>query len=190
LSLHDYYPIFRGSIMGKKAHIPHYVGVKGHPTFPLSEGYARHVLIVYKPWRVYPTSRYWKAEFESFIHSSQCPKSAKLTYKRVVQRFYDGTKFVEPISAQTVVGNSPISDADEEALILAGLGHQGNDEMISHEFQCIPRGKDFLWSSRRVVSHRANSEFGVIFDFLSRLFRLTRKMPFKITYCCVKRYEI
>jgi hypothetical protein len=164
LSLHEFYPIFRSRVRGKQTFIPHYVGVKGYPTFPVSEGYARHVLIVYKPWRIYPSLRHWKDEFDSFIHSPQCPKSAKLTYKRVVQRFYDGTKFVEPTLAQAGVKESPISEADEEALLLGGLGRQPDDAMPSLDLQSMKKGVDFLWGKPPAVSQYI-SPFAV--DFLA-----------------------
>lgn len=152
LSLHEFYPIFRSNVQGKKSYVPHYVGVKGHPTFPVSQGYARHVLIVYRPWRTYPALLQWQSEFQSFINSRRCPLSAKLTYKRVVQRYYDGTKFVEPTSSQPSQGNNLLSDSDEEALLLAGLGQLPVEAMHSYDLTSIKKGVDFLWSKPPTVS--------------------------------------
>jgi hypothetical protein len=76
--------------------IPYFVGVRGYPTYPVMEGYARHVLIVYKPWRQYPNKASWSHEFNVFVNSSQCPKSATLTYNRVMRHYYDSTQFLEP----------------------------------------------------------------------------------------------
>jgi hypothetical protein len=54
LSLHEYFFVFREEIHNRPPAIPHYVGVNGYPCFPVSQGYARHVLICYKPWTIYP----------------------------------------------------------------------------------------------------------------------------------------
>lgn len=153
LSLHDFYPLFRSTVQGKKPYVPHYIGVKGHPTFPVSQGYARHVLIVYKPWRTYPELLHWKSEFDRFIHSAQCPKSAKLTYKRVLQRFYDGTKFVEPTSAHPTTGGCSISEVDEETLLLAGLGRLPANAMDPVDLNSVKKGIAFLWGKPSLVSN-------------------------------------
>ena len=76
LSLHAYYQLYHKTIKKEKSSIPHYVGVPGMPVYPVSEDYARHILIVYKPWREYPTGTYWKTEFDSYIRSPECAKPA------------------------------------------------------------------------------------------------------------------
>jgi hypothetical protein len=145
LSLHEFYPIYRNRILGKKPSIPHYVGINGSPTFPVTNSYARQVLIVYRPWRQYPINLQWKAEFDLFIRSRRCPESARLAYDRVVQRYYDGTKFVEPTSKDIDHSGNPISPSDEEVLLLAGLsGHDGN-ALTSHEMAGLHKGIDFDW---------------------------------------------
>lgn len=151
-SLHEFYPIYRKQTLGKQTYIPHYVGVKGHPTFPISEGYARHVLIVYKPWRQYPSMANWKDTFETFIVSSECPKSARLTYNRVMQRFFDGTKFAETKASVPPPTNGDISKDDETTLLLAGLGGIPEDITGNIDFQFIERGIDFEWGNAAMVS--------------------------------------
>jgi hypothetical protein len=153
MSLHQFYPILRQQRKpsAKGICIPHYVGVKGMPVYPVSQGYARHVLLVYQPWRVYPNMKDWKYAFHQFINSAHCPISAKLTYNRVLQRHYDGTKMVEPISNNLTTAATEISEQDKEVLVLAGLG--GLPEEIVHglDFDLINRGKDFNWGKQPKV---------------------------------------
>lgn len=147
LSLHQYFPIFRSSLNRPSA-VPHYVGVSGFPCFPVSDGYARHVLIVYKPWRTYPNQKTWKRDFDIFINSQQCPKSARLTYDRVMQRHYDGTKYVDPKATDIDHSKNPVSREDKAALLLAGMGLSDSDQKnfdISF-YDAINRGRDFNWS--------------------------------------------
>ena len=69
-SLHAYFHHTRNSSSQGKLIIPNFVGVNGTPKFPVTDDYARHTLIVHRPWRVYPsTSTPWRAEFEDFINS-------------------------------------------------------------------------------------------------------------------------
>ena len=35
--------------------IPNFIGLSGAPRYPVTESYARHTLIVHRPWREYPT---------------------------------------------------------------------------------------------------------------------------------------
>jgi hypothetical protein len=150
-SLHAFYSIYRENILGKKPSIPHYVGVKGYPTYPVTEGYARHVLIVYKPWRHYPNMLSWLEDFEHFINSEECPKSAKLTYNRVVRRFYDGTQFVEPTASKAQC-DANMSQEDAELLLLAGLGKVDGESECILDLQGVPRGIDFTWGKQPAVS--------------------------------------
>ena len=46
MSLHQYFFQYREIIHKKPPAIPHYVGVMGYPTYPVSKSYAKHVLLV------------------------------------------------------------------------------------------------------------------------------------------------
>lgn len=145
LSLHQYFPIYREQIKNRTPSIPHYVGVSGFPCFPVSEAYARHVLICYKPWEVYPNKKDWKTEFNKFITSKECPRSARLTYDRVMQRHFNGTKFVDPKATEADHSGNPITKEDEIALILAGLGTKNNQSINIDVFDRLDFGYDFSW---------------------------------------------
>ena len=156
-SLHDYYHHVKNhSRIKTKYKIPHFVGVQGFPCFPVSEAYAKYVLVVYKPWHgQYPKYPNWKIEFEWFINSRLCPVSARMTYDRVMQRHYDGTKFIDPKSHQPDYSLNPISEEDESDLLLVGL--PANGEATDYDtalLQCIPRGETFKWDKTPMVSNQ------------------------------------
>lgn len=139
LSLHQYY------LLRKPNSIPHYVGVNGHPCFPVSQAYARHVLICYKPWINYPNQTTWRQDFHLFINSDACPTSARLTYDRVMQRHYEKTTFVDIKATSVDHSGNEISEEDRIALLLSGIGVQDSKEFDTDVFNQIERGEDFEW---------------------------------------------
>ena len=151
LSLHEFYKIYRESKQGKKPAIPHFIGVSGDPVFPVTESYARHVLIVYKPWQKYPDQKSWKYDFDIFINGKDCPACARLPYNRVVQRYYDGLQFCDPKSSKIDHSLNNIDEDDELLLQLVGL--KGNadiscfSEIAGHE-----KGANFDWNKVSEVS--------------------------------------
>jgi hypothetical protein len=151
LSINAYYSVFRASRQGKKPAIPHFIGVSGDPVFPVSEAYARHVLVVYKPWRVYPKQASWKTDFELFINSKTCPASARLAYDRVVQRYYDGLAFADPKSTTIDHRHNAIDDDDVVVLSLAGLKGSSDGSGIN-DMSGLEKGLDFQWDKTPMVS--------------------------------------
>ena len=135
--------------------IPNFVGVNGTPCFPISEAYARHTLIVHKPWRTYPNQKEWKHDFEQFIHSKYCPKSAQLAHARVVLRHYNGTKHNEPTNSKADHSKNSVSKEDEDLIDLMGL-HQSDDmdadRALLHN---LDRGINFKWDTEPKVSKRS-----------------------------------
>lgn len=167
LSLHEYYFVFREEIQHKRPAIPHYVGVSGHPCFPVSEAYARQVLICYKPWTVYPNKKdpkEWIEDFHQFINSSACPKSARLTYDRVMQRHFNGTKFVDLKASSVDHSGNPVSHEDKITLLLAGMGvqdHKGFDIDILDQ---IETGEDNQWDQPPKVKYLFVLKPGFIYN--------------------------
>jgi len=151
LSMMQYFPVHRRE-QGLPEAIPHFTGVSGTPTFPVTEGYARHTLLVHKPWTEYPEGVKWTKEFDRFINSPECPKNARLAYDRVVQRHYDGTKFVDPIASQCHHSEEIEDEEDEAAMMLAGQSGKEFAEFDSAIFESIHRGEDFVWCQKPKVS--------------------------------------
>lgn len=147
LSLHQYFFVYREELCRKPPAIPHYVGVAGYPCFPVSEGYARHVLICFKPWLEYPNQKSWKDDFNLFINSKFCPLSARLVYDRVLQRHFNGTKFVDPTAKEIDHSRNPISREDEIALMLAGMGAEEMKDFKFGDFDSIDKGLTHTWDN-------------------------------------------
>jgi hypothetical protein len=166
LSLHEYFFVFREEIHKRPPAIPHYVGVNGYPCFPVTEGYARHVLICYKPWTIYPENKQWIKDFQDFINSPECPLSARLTYDRVLQRHYDGTKFVDPTATDVDHSNNPINKEDEIALLLSGMGANDHKYFDKDIFDSIDKGIDHEWDRPAKVSLNSDSRKILIVQFL------------------------
>ena len=159
MNLYDYYILFKKE-MGKPNCIPHFTGVKCTPTFPVSEAYARHTLLVFRPWTMYPSNLDWIEEFDKFINNKElCPRAARMTYDRVLQRFFDGTKFVDPVAKASTSQHEPDPET-EQAIVLSGL--KGDPEDTGSLFFGLKRGLEYDWGKTPKVSFlqiRCNNRF-------------------------------
>jgi hypothetical protein len=74
LSLHEYFHLKKNKEKlrsNTKEIIPHFVGGSGQPVFPVSQSYARTVLLVYKPWsnkNPLPKEDCYIATFNDFLN--------------------------------------------------------------------------------------------------------------------------
>ena len=137
------------------ATIPLFTGTSCKPTFPISAGYARHALIVHKPWREYPANVDHIKEFNKFIYSGNCSTSAKMDYERAMQRFFNGTKFVDPKAAD-YNNEDPDNDKDVEAMLMASL--HASFTLDDHPLE---KGLCYDWSS----SPKMVSKLHIMFFF-------------------------
>ena len=157
-SLKQYYDFMKNRLGNKKKtggkyYIPHFVGVNGYPCFPVSEAYARHVLIVFKPWiKTFPNQKSWLGDFHRFINSRSCPASAKLTYERVMQRHYNGTTFVDPSQKTPDYSSNSISPNDAKELLLCGLCGEKASDYDTFLLKSIDRGLSHQWDKKPSVS--------------------------------------
>ena len=129
LSLNDFFHLTRNNDDNrgsKKFCIPHFVGCSGQPTYPPSESYARHTLIVHKPWRSCPDCDNWIGEFERFINSDDCPVSAKVEYLRVMHRYMDKMTFYEPKATKTTISDLGMEGEDRDILDLTNMIERDN----------------------------------------------------------------
>ena len=148
MNLNDYFHYDRKQRRLPPA-IPHFTGILGVPTFPVTEGYAKQTLLIYKPWRQFPNPNSWVLEFNRFINSSLCPSAPKLAYNRVMQRHYNGTKFVDPVSSRSNHDPNYETDEDEHAAILGGWNV--SPENSKSLFDGIIKGENFAWDTQRKV---------------------------------------
>ena len=153
MSLHEYFMEFknqhsqRSKRKGNKFAIPNFVGMSGAPVFPVTDSYARHVLIVHRPWRKYPANLEWTEEFNRFIHCKECPKPAKIPYLRAMTRYYDQLTGYEPKSSVADHSRNPISEEDSELLILVGLSGSDSDVKDRGLIECLHKGTTHKWDS-------------------------------------------
>ena len=132
-------------LQNQKRVVPHFVGVCGHATYPVSENYAKQTLILHKPWRSYPKSDDWIGEFNNFINHESAPDGAKIMYKRAMQRYHSNTQFVESVASKPNLNRHGI---DEETGVLLDLTGLGESENIDHEvalLRSMDKGDNFDW---------------------------------------------
>lgn len=152
LCLNDYFHYVKNrSKKGTETVIPHFIGINGSPVYPITESYAKQTLIVYRPWRTYPNSDDWKGEFTCFINQIGTPISAKLTYHRIMQRWYSKMAGYEPVSKDVDTSTNPMPEGIAELMTLTGL--PGKIAMTFDEaiLKKLDRGLDFEWDRDPVV---------------------------------------
>ena len=100
--------------------IPHYVGARSDPTFPVTEAYAKSVLILHEPWtntfNEQAESRDYIEEFKSFLKSPLCPMSVKIGYERAKTRHENKTQYVEPIGRKDNIFYESFSTSVDESV--------------------------------------------------------------------------
>ena len=157
LSLHEYFHLVKNTghkdkRIGAKILIPSFVGVNGRPCYPVTEEYARHTIIVYKPWREFPKNLKWISEFNNFINSQSCPISARLPYEREMHRNFDNMAHYEATASKADHSNNELSDEDRELLELLGLRDQEYVERDEAVLKSMDYGKNHDWGSPPKVS--------------------------------------
>lgn len=150
-SLHKYF-LREKRGHGKKPIFPNFVGVNGTPKYPVTDDYARHTLIVHKPWRVYPKDLDWKTEFNAFINSPDCPLSARMGYMRVMRRFIDKMTHYEAKATTCDHSGNALSPEDEELMLLVGLKDGDECDFDDVMFEQMEKGLDHSWDSKPLVS--------------------------------------
>lgn len=104
-SLHQYFTEIKNYALSRPSSnckwiIPHYVGARSTPIYPVTEGYTKSVLLLHVPWRNAfnepGTITNYKEDFEIFLNSTLCPMSVKIGYERAKARYGEHKQFVEP----------------------------------------------------------------------------------------------
>ena len=106
--------------LGKEI-IPNFVGVSGHPTYPVTESYAKHTIVVHTPWRKYPNYTDWIAQFHKLIRSKDCPTSVRMGYERVMLRHMNRTKHLEPKASNVDHSKNHLDNEDKQLMELLGM---------------------------------------------------------------------
>jgi hypothetical protein len=153
MTLHQYFFFTKQkSTQLRKPAIPHYVGGRSYPTYPVTDGYAKSVLTCHVPWigsSNSQTNRNYIQEFQDFIKSDDCPKSVKVAYGRVKARYLQKNKTQEPTSQiQTINYDTFSKDLDPEIIDIVALAgtlgiHQKDDDELDYNI-----GLNYDWSQQ------------------------------------------
>lgn len=157
-SLEDYYYRMKtnASTTGKEL-IPNFVGVNGSPVFPLSYGYARHILIVHRPWKSYPNDPDPTVAAKAFLNSQDCPAHVRIPFMRAVSRHKTKMTYYEPKASTVDHAQNPINETDQEILDLLGLkGNKDDDDFDTMLVTKLERGFDFEWDKPPKVNKHNN----------------------------------
>ena len=152
LSLYEYFHMTHEKCLGsQKQIIPHFVGISGFPTYPVSENYAKQTIIVHKPRFKHPESDDWKGEFENFIRLPDTPKGPKIMYYRAMQRHFEGKQFVEAVASKPNLTMHGIDEKTAELLDLTGMIDSSDICYDAALLNRLDRGEDFAWDKERKV---------------------------------------
>jgi hypothetical protein len=136
----------------RKPVIPHYVGGRSSPTYPVTEGYAKSVLTCHVPWigkLNFQGNRDYVQEFQDFVKSDNCPKSVKVAYGRVKGRYLQKNKTQEPTSQiQTINYDTFSKDLDPDIIDIVALAgtlgiHQKDNDELDYNI-----GLNYDWSQQ------------------------------------------
>ena len=92
---------------GKSIVIPHFVGGDTRTTFPITEEYARHVLMCYKPWKgdfetIIGKTESCVTQYNQWLESDKCPKIVKIKHAQAQE--------AEEAKAKNDRMNEPLAD--------------------------------------------------------------------------------
>lgn len=153
-SLHQYF------IMTHPGVIPHFVGINGQPTYPISESFAKQVVVCHVPWNEYPKSNTnWKDVFHNYFHSDSCSKSVRMTYERVLQRHIKKMTYYEPVAAKIDHSKNPMTQAAQELLDLYGKDNITDLDAQDKRLLDAPKGELKDWSQYKQVSSKGTDSF-------------------------------
>ena len=163
MSLHEYF--FDIHSKSNEEHVPHYVGSSTTPRHPITEAYARAMLIIHKPWigtsRTNPGSKI--NEFSQFLSSDRCPKSVKLAQARAKERYENGSRYKEPTAQNEDSGGTfGVDGIDQEAMDFLRFAaafsrtRRTPDGQTTNSFH---RGLDFNWGGKRNKVRRPAESF-------------------------------
>lgn len=137
----------------KNALIPHFVGICGTPKYPVTADFAKHEIVIYKPWRQYPKSDDWITDYNIFVNSSLAPTAAKITYQRILNRFLSNTQDYEPTSETYDNTKNPIDMNSLEILELLGIHKSELHEVDDSILLQLHKGENYHWSKEQQVCH-------------------------------------
>jgi hypothetical protein len=113
----------------KREVVPHYVGGRGQPTYPMSKSCARMEMLKHMPWsKCNPLPEMNDTTilelFEHFYKSAHCPLSVLISLERTKNRNEMRKNGIsEPVSEDTLESQHVYSDIDEETKDLVNIAN-------------------------------------------------------------------
>ena len=138
--------------------MPHYTGASSTPRYPVEEPYARHVILLHKPWKgeflqkgPSGEKRDFKQEFHDFIRTNECPQHVKIPYMRAKERYTKGkmgepTSQIEVANYADVAGDIP-DDLAEAVRLYGTLAHPEWSDCDAYPYDF---GVEFDWSKQSI----------------------------------------
>ena len=136
--------------------IPHFIGGSGQPCYPVSESYARHILLVHKPWCPRNLDEIEKdviSKFIVFLNSSECPSCVKISYERVKARYESKLTHHETIASSIDntddLGEDDNLDATTKDILasIGSLSAKAGDLVETENGYKFERGITFSWEN-------------------------------------------
>ena len=142
-----------------KTYIPHFVGTHTQATFPITEEYAKLVLLVYKPWHgnfaaMLQGDKSILDLYNDFLASSNCPKLVRMEYNRALVNYKN--QYKEP---QVATGNEPPEGAEQdlntdpdtaEAIQLYGT-LCANVDITNSDMDGLDLGLNYDWTMQHCI---------------------------------------
>jgi hypothetical protein len=151
MTLHEFFFFTKEKSSLRRPVIPHHVGGKSNPTYPVTEGYAKSVLTCHVPWigcSNFKTNRNYMQELQDFIKTTACPKSVKVAYGRVKNRYLQKHVPREPTSQiQTINYDTFSKDLDPDIIDIVALAgtlgvHQTDNDELDYTTKWIDTEQD------------------------------------------------
>jgi len=134
--------------------IPHFIGGSGQPCYPVTENYARSVLLIHKPWcpgNMSGIDGDVIAKFTSFLISTKCPACVKISFERVKARYITKMSHYEAVSGKMVddgdeIDDNNLDDFTKDILSSVGsLAAKANGCVKTDAGYVFDRGIDHKW---------------------------------------------
>ena len=164
LSFAQYFYMHNISKETNEPKVLHVTGLNGTPTYPITAGYAKTCLIMYKPWSECKNLSIYSdhqaiAQFNSFLQSGQCPRTVKDRYE-IARNNYLNSRHINEV---TVDNDSDFDtdgfpdESDDVSLdagaykTLTSFQHNSKVNLHTHGLD-FNIGQTFDWHSNNRVS--------------------------------------
>lgn len=139
--------------------VPNYTGGQSQPTFPVTENFARSILLIHKPWhKKFDDSkeRQFIPEFYNFLNSTICPPTVKIAFERAKENHKK--KLIEPTSNIEEYRDANLPTEFEEYVKTVSTTEFW--ESIKSDDDDCNYGEDFDWSKVKTVNKMSKKEAG------------------------------